>query len=57
MREGSSADVREDGQKMATLTRQIKETRSRVRMAVRGETIYLSRGSIPGGRGGPKPRG
>jgi hypothetical protein len=49
-----------DGQKMATLraalARQIKETGSTVRMAVRGETIYLSRGSIPGGRSGPRPR-
>jgi hypothetical protein len=41
----------------AALARQIKETGSTVRIAVRGETIYLSRGSIPGGRGGPKPRG
>ncbi|HVA87663.1 MAG TPA: hypothetical protein VNF73_15265 [Candidatus Saccharimonadales bacterium] len=44
-----------DGQKMATMraamTRLIKETGSTVHMGVRGETIYLSRGPIPGGRG------
>ena len=48
------------GQKMATMraavARLIKETGSTVHMAVRGKTIYLSRGPIPGGRGGRKPR-
>ena len=47
-----------DGQKMVTLraavARLLVESKSSVKMAVRGDTLYLSRGSIPGGRG-PRP--
>jgi hypothetical protein len=47
-----------DGQKMATLRavvgRLLVESKSTVKVAVRGDTLYLSRGSIPGGRGRSK---
>jgi hypothetical protein len=46
----------EEGEKLFTIrtaiTKQIKASGSTVRLGVRNGAIYLSRGPIPGGRGG-----
>jgi len=50
----------EDNEKLATIrvaiTKQIKASGSSVNLGVRNGGIYLSRGPIPGGRGGGRPR-
>ena len=50
----------EDNEKLFTIrtaiTKQIKSSGSTVRLGVRNGAIYLSRGSIPGGRGGRRPK-
>lgn len=50
----------EDNEKLFTirqaLTKQIKSSGSSVHLGVRNGAIYLSRGPIPGGRGGGRPR-
>jgi len=51
----------EDNEKLFTIrtaiTKQIKSSGSAVRLGVRNGAIYLSRGPIPGGRGGRRPKG
>lgn len=51
----------EDNEKLVTIraaiARQIKATGSTVNLGVRNGAIYLSRGPIPGGRGGRKRKG
>jgi precorrin-6x reductase len=51
----------EDGEKLVTIraaiVKQIKVTKSSVRLAVRNGGIYLSRGPIPRSGGGRKPKG
>jgi hypothetical protein len=46
----------EDGEKLVTIraaiAKQIKSSGSAVRLGVRNGAIFLSRGTIPGGRGG-----
>jgi hypothetical protein len=50
----------EDNEKLFTIrtaiTKQIKASGSAVRLGVRNGAIYLSRGPIPGGRGGRRPK-
>ena len=50
----------EDGEKLGTIraaiAKSIKATGSSVRLGVRNGSIYLSRGTIPGGRGGGRRR-
>jgi hypothetical protein len=50
----------EESEKLATirlaLTKQIKASGSAVNLGVRNGAIYLSRGPIPGGRGGGRKR-
>jgi hypothetical protein len=50
----------EDGEKLPTIraaiARQIKATSSSVNLGVRNNAIYLSRGPIPGARGGRRPK-
>ena len=50
----------EDNEKLVTIraaiARQIEASGSSVRLGVRNGGIYLSRGPIPGGRGGGRPR-
>ena len=50
----------EDNEKLVTIraaiARQIQASGSTVRLGVRNGAIYLSRGPIPGGRGGGRPR-
>src|SRR3954465_9861878 len=51
----------EDGEKLVTIraavARQIKASGSAVNLGVRNGAIYLSRGPIPGGRGGRRRKG
>jgi hypothetical protein len=51
----------EDGEKLVTIraaiARQIKNSGSSVNLGVRNGGIYLSRGPIPGARGGRRPKG
>ncbi|HXG27061.1 MAG TPA: hypothetical protein VNL94_09480 [Candidatus Binatia bacterium] len=50
----------EEGEKLVTIraaiARQINATGSSVNLGVRNGAIYLSRGPIPGGRGGRRPK-
>src|SRR3954451_23997021 len=50
----------EDGEKLVTIraaiTKQIKGSKSSVKLAVRNGDIYLSRGPIPRSGGGRKPK-
>lgn len=50
----------EDNEKLVTIraaiARQIQASGSAVKLGVRNGAIYLSRGPIPGGRGGGRPR-
>jgi hypothetical protein len=50
----------EDSEKLVTIraavARQIKASSSSVNLGVRNGAIYLSRGPIPGGRGGRRPK-
>jgi hypothetical protein len=51
----------DDGEKLVTIraaiARQIKASGSSVNLGVRNGAIYLSRGAIPGGRGGRRRKG
>ncbi|HET9681910.1 MAG TPA: hypothetical protein VFP19_07715 [Candidatus Limnocylindrales bacterium] len=51
----------EDGEKLVTIraaiVKQIKTSKSSVRLAVRNGGIYLSRGPIPRSGGGRRPKG
>ena len=51
----------EDGEKLVTIraaiVKQIKASKSSVRLAVRNGGIYLSRGPIPRSGGGRRPKG